>query len=215
MIGDKITIKEEYFSLAEKIYIEIVDKKLLDKNKICISVAGESGSGKSVTSEILKLVLKEKGFNTIKLQQDDYFFLPPKTNHASRVKNINNVGLNEVNLERLQQNIDDFKSTKTKIEKPLVNYGADSIAEEEIDLEKVKILVVEGTYVNYLENIDLKIFIERTYKDTLEQRKERNREEITDFIENILSIEQNIIIKQANNANIIINKDYQLTNKIS
>ena len=210
MIGDKINIKADYFSLAEKIYLEILSKKLLDKDKICISIAGESGCGKSVTAEVLKIFLKEKGIETINLQQDDYFFLPPKTNHFYRLKNINNVGLDEVNLELLQKNINDFKTKKTSLEKPLVNYTEDTIVEEEIDLENIKVLIIEGTYVNTLNNIDLKIFIARTYIQTLKQRKERNREEMTDFIENVLSIEHDIIKTQQKSANLIIDKNYQL-----
>jgi uridine kinase len=209
MIGDKINIKQDYFCLAEKIYLEILKKKLLDKDKICISVAGESGSGKSVTGKVLKLFLLEKGIETINLQQDDYFFLPPKTNHSYRTKNIKNVGLDEVNLELLQENINDFKSGKTEIEKPLVHYAKDIIVEEEINLEKTKVLIVEGTYVNVLKNIDFKIFIERNFKDTLKQRIERNREEMTDFIENVLAIEHGIIKNQQSNVNLIINKEYQ------
>ncbi|SFI29691.1 zeta toxin family protein [Halpernia frigidisoli] len=215
MIGDKINIKAEYFSLAEEIYLEILNKNILVQNKVCISVAGESGCGKSVTAEVLKSVLNEKGIKTVNLQQDDYFFLPPKTNHASREKDIRNVGLVEVNLEHLQENIDDFKKAKNQIEKPLVNYEADIIIEEEIDLEKIKVLIVEGTYVNMLENIDLKIFIARTYLDTLEQRKSRNREEMTAFIENVLSIEHNIIKKQEMTADLVINKDYKIKKQLS
>ena len=210
MIGDKINIKADYFSLAEKIYLEILNSNLLDKNKLCISIAGESGCGKSVTAEVLKLFLLEKGIESINLQQDDYFFLPPKTNHAARVKDIKNIGVIEVNLEHLQDNINDFKNEKIQIEKPLVNYTEDTIVEEKIDLENTKVLIVEGTYVNILENIDLKIFISRTYLDTLEQRKGRNREEMTDFIENVLSIEHDIIKTQQKSANLIIDKNYQL-----
>lgn len=215
MIGDKINIKPEYFSLAEEIYLEILGKNLLEKNRICISVAGESGCGKSVTAEVLKSVLNEKGIKTVNLQQDDYFFLPPKTNHAAREKDIKNVGLAEVNLEHLQKNIDEFKNANTHIQKPLVNYEADIIIEEEIDLEKIKVLIVEGTYVNTLENIDLKIFIARTYLDTLEQRKSRNREEMTDFIETVLSIEHDIIKKQKLTADLVIDKDYKIKKQLS
>jgi hypothetical protein len=53
-------------------------------DKFVITVAGESGAGKSeLASEIARLITEE-GFNTGVLQQDDYFVFPPKTNHEMR-----------------------------------------------------------------------------------------------------------------------------------
>lgn len=210
MIGDKINIKEDYFSLAENIYEEGLKDIISNHKKICLSIAGESGCGKSVTAEVFKLFLLQKGIETVCLQQDDYFLLPPKSNHEARLKNINNVGFKEINASILQQNINDFKNAKNFLIKPLVNYEENSIGVEEINFSDCQVLIIEGTYVNFLENIDYKIFLEMTYKDSLQQRKDRNREEMTDFIEEVLSVEHEIIKKQRTASNMIITKEYQI-----
>ena len=210
MIGDKINIKEDYFSLAENIYEVGLKDIISNREKICLSIAGESGCGKSVTAEVLKLFLVQKGIKTICLQQDDYFLLPPKSNHEARLKNINKVGFKEINASLLQQNINDFKTGKSDLIKPLVHYEENFIDEEELNVSECQVLIVEGTYVNFLENIDYKIFLEMTYKDSLQQRKDRDREEMTDFIEEVLSIEHEIIKKQAIASNMIITKEYQI-----
>ncbi len=48
---------------------------------------------------------------------DDYFKLPPRSNHENRLKSLDNVGLQEVNLNLIQENIKDFKKGKITIEK--------------------------------------------------------------------------------------------------
>lgn len=215
MIGDKIKIEEEYFSLAKKIYAEIFKDESVNKDHFCISVAGESGSGKSVTAEVLRQFLGEKGIPTLTFHQDDYFKLPPRSNHTARLKDIQSVGLDEVNLKVLQENIDDFHHSKKMISKPVINYDENTITEELIDIQNIQILIVEGTYVNFLKNIDCKIFINRTYKETRQQRTERNREEMTDFIEEVLSLEHGIIQTQQSSADLIITNDYQIKQNLS
>ena len=48
-----------------------------------IGVAGESGSGKSVTATALVAALDAAGVRTAIIHQDDYFLRPPRTNRGS------------------------------------------------------------------------------------------------------------------------------------
>jgi uridine kinase len=54
-------------------------------------------------------------------------------------------------------------------------------------------LIVEGTYILEIDDFDFKIFIDRNYKDTYENRMKRNRDEKSDFVEQVLEIEHQII----------------------
>ncbi len=207
MIGDIIDIREEYLLLAKKIIRAISNE--FGKSKIVIAVGGESGSGKSVTAIALSRILAQKNISSIILHQDDYFFFPPKTNDLRRRENIANVGVQEVNLEKLSQNIFQFKNNQKKITKPLVNYNENNITEEIVMIDEAQVLLVEGTYVLSIPNLDYKIFIERTYKDTFEQRKNRNRDVIDEFSERVLEIEHKIIKKYHTLAHGIIDKQYQ------
>lgn len=213
MIGDIIELKEKHLAIAKEI-IAILKQRLSlqTPSKIAIGVAGESGSGKSVTAFSLQKVLEQEQVKSIVLQMDDYFKLPPRTNHENRLKSLDNVGIHEVDLEKLAQNITAFKNGVSEIEKPLVNYNENSIGTEKIDASEYDVVIVEGTYIFEAEGFDYKIFIDRNYRDTYENRMERNRDEKSDFVEEVLEIEHQIIRNFKNNADLILGKNYEPIN---
>lgn len=141
---------------------------------------------------------------------DDYFKFPPKTNHENRQKSLDNVGMHEVNLVVIQENINEFKSGKYSIEKPLVHYQNNSVSQEILDTKDVQVLIIEGTYVLSIEDFDFSIFIDRNYKDTYENRMKRNRDEQSDFVEKVLDIEHQIIRQFKYKADILLGKNYQI-----
>jgi hypothetical protein len=69
---------------------------------------------------------------------------------------------------------------------------------------------VEGTYSFALRGADIRIFMERNYKDTIESRLARNRDVAGDFIEKVLEIEHRIISSMAAQADIVVRKNYQV-----
>ncbi|WP_100076729.1 uridine kinase family protein [Chryseobacterium camelliae] len=210
MIGDIIELNETHLATAGEI-LEILKRQfpLAQKHKIAVGIAGESGSGKSVTAFALQKVLQEINIKSLVLQMDDYFTLPPKTNHENRLLSLENIGPHEVNLKKLSGNIKDFKKGMPIIEKPLVHYRENSIRTEALEVEECKVIIVEGTYILELEDFDYKIFIDRNYKDTYKNRMQRNRDEQSDFVEKVLDIEHRIIRNFKNNADLILDKNYQ------
>ena len=52
------------------------------------------------------------------------------------------------------------------------------------------------------------MFIDRDYYDTLAHRRERGRDKIDDFTNQILKIEDAIITKHKQYADFVVNKDY-------
>ncbi|AZB07337.1 hypothetical protein EG344_00025 [Chryseobacterium sp. G0162] len=209
MIGDVINLEQRHLDTAENIY-RIIKQNEKYTEKWTVGICGESGSGKSVTAFALKKILEEKGIRSYVIQMDDYFKLPPKTNHENRLKSIDNVGLQEVQLDLIEQNIKEFKDGKLFIEKPLVHYQDNSIAQEIIDIEDIQVLIIEGTYILSIHEFDFSIFIDRMYKDTYEKRMERNRDEQSDFIETVLEIEHQIIRRFKEKADIVLGKNYQI-----
>jgi len=206
MIGDKLVIKAEHTERANDIFLFVKDKF---KQPYVISIAGESGSGKSETAYEIHRILFQHSINAAILQQDDYFVFPPKTNRLMRMNNEDQVGLYEVKLDFLDSNIRSFKRRESPIYKPLVDFDKDLVTHEEMDLSNVEILIVEGTYTSILEFTDLKIFLEGDFNDTLNNRKERNREKSDRFIEEILQIEHRIISEHSQLADIRISSDFK------
>jgi uridine kinase len=205
MIGDKLIIEPYHTARAEEIYRLTADRI---RPGFTISVAGESGAGKSELAVELARILKESGIPAGVLQQDDYFVFPPKTNHEMRRRNIEQVGPYEVKLDYLDSNLRSFKRGETPIYKPLVLFDQDRITTEEMNLENKQVVIVEGTYTSLLKFLDIRVFIDRDYHQTLEARKRRGRDKFEPFVLDVLEREHNIIREHKSSANIIIPPDF-------
>ena len=212
MIGDKLTYYSSYKDITNFVISELRDN-LINNNRICISVGGESGCGKtSLAYALQKDIEKNTGLRGFLFHLDDYFKLPPTDNHNNRLENIKNVGVNEVKTDMLDTHILDFKKGIFVI-KPLVIYEENIIITEPVNSGEFDFCVVEGTYVSTLAHPDYKIFIETTYLDTRKSRIKRGRDPINDFNEQILEIEHRIIKPHYKFANVIIDKDLNILNK--
>lgn len=214
MKGDVILLSEKHIRVAEIIVAQIADKVRVKPTRFVITVAGESGSGKSETGLAIAKELEKLGIKSVLLGQDDYFFLPPKSNTAKRRADPNWLGPHiEVNFAILEQNLIDAQSGAIAITKPQVDYDADKIESETISLEGVKVVIAEGTYTTLLKHADTKVFIARSWLKTLEDRKKRNRgNEVNDpFTENILATEHKIIAGHKQLADFVINDDFKVS----
>lgn len=213
MLGDKLIIKEEHIKAAKELLKLLLPKiKAAEKNDraFIITIAGESGAGKSETAVALSQQLVETGIKSHILQQDDYFFYPPKTNDMMRRKDINHVGTSEVNLDLLDQNLRDIQERKEKIEKPLVAYEQDEAVREILNLRGIPVIIVEGTYTTLLKNAHQRVFIDRIYLETKSERLERGREEQDEYLEKVLEIEHGIISEHKAKADIIVTHDFDV-----
>jgi hypothetical protein len=120
MIGDKLTIKQFHIDAARGVAELLAPKILGQEGRRVITVAGESGAGKSEIAFVLSERLAELGVRCVILQQDDYFVYPPKTNALMRRRDINHVGPSEVRLDLIDDNLREVLEGVSTIEKPLV-----------------------------------------------------------------------------------------------
>lgn len=213
MKGDVIVLEEHHRAAAREIVPQIIESIKNKDARYAITVAGESGSGKSETAKAIQEELEKYGVIAVILGQDDYFKLPPKSNDAKRREDPEWLGPHvEVRLDLIEQNLKDALSGGDQITKPLVDYDQNIIEEETIDLEGVKVLIGEGTYTSLLKHVDTRIFIDRNRLDTLDHRQKRTRgNEVGDpFIEEILATEHKIIAGHKQLADFVITKDYDV-----
>lgn len=208
MIGETIIIKGDRIKAGKQLLCLLYPEITKQVGRYVISVAGESGSGKSGIAIVLSRYLSEKGLKCLILQQDDYFCYPPKTNVQLRRKNIRHVGMSEVHLGLLNQHIGDILEGKRELKKPLVLFETNQITEEIINVEGIQVVIVEGTYTTMLKNVQKRIFIDLDCTDTREARLERAREEQSKFLEKILEIEHEIITTHRKHADIVVTKTY-------
>ena len=211
MKGDKLVLLDYHKRAASEIVSRIIQDIRQKKTRYIITVAGESGSGKSETGKAIANELDKSSIKSVLLGQDDYFVLPPKSNDLKRRQAAEWLGPHvEVKLDVLEQNLMEAIQGKKEISKPLVDYDSNTIEDETINLDGIKVLIAEGTYTSLLKHVDARIFISRNWLDTLEHRQKRKRgDEVGDpFIEQVLSIEHKIIAGHKQLADILITKDY-------
>ncbi len=212
MLGDSILIEEHHRKAAAKI-VPLIMPQIEKTGKFTITVAGESGSGKSETAAAIAEELEKKDMTSVIFGQDDYFVYPPKSNDRARREDISWVGPQEVNLSLLDRHLKAFLAGRERTVKPLVTYETDSISTEDMDLGSARIAIAEGTYTTLLDEAGIRIFIDRDFEQTRAHREKRNRDasELDQFIDRVLTIEHDIISSHKQRADIIINTDYSVT----
>src|SRR5574340_40027 len=211
MKGDILVLQEFHRQAAAEIVPRILDEIKRQPRRYVITVAGESGSGKSETGAALADELQKHGIRSAVLGQDDYFILPPRSNDRRRREDPEWLGPHaEVRLDLLEQNLVSAIQGASELTKPLVDYDANTIGSETIPLDGIQVLIAEGTYTSLLKHVDTRVFIARTREDTLRHRRIRNRgREAGDaFIEQVLSTEHKIIAGHSHLADFLITKDY-------
>lgn len=210
MIGDKLLITD-YHKAAARMIMEHL-KVLEMKVPFSISISGESGSGKSEIAEVLRKNLSADGKRVLVLGQDDYFRLPPHSNHKQRKIDINWVGPMEVQLRLMSEHVRTICSLEKKqVVKPLVYFSDDKIGTETIT-GPFDVVIAEGTYTSLLEDIHVRVFIDGDFRVTKLHRLARNRDQSLEknhehdlkFLEQVLEIEHEIISKHKNLAHIVI-----------
>ena len=207
MIGDKLVIEQHHTDRATEI-CDLLADRMQASSRFTMTVAGESGAGKSELAYEIYRLLNERGTLAEVLQQDDYFVFPPRTNHEMRRRNLDQVGTYEVKLDFLDSNLRSFRRGESPIYKPLVVYAEDRVAREEMDVADLAVLIAEGTYTSLLEFVDVRVFIDRDYRQTLEARKRRARDKWEPFIQDVLEREHEIISQHKMLADLVVPPDF-------
>jgi uridine kinase len=210
MKGDVVIVEEHHRRVADAIVGRIHRAVLARDRRSTITVAGESGSGKSETGRAIADAFETLGVRSLVLGQDDYFKLPPKSNDAARRRDLSWVGPQEVRLDLLDSHLEAAQRGDAELTKPEVIYADDAVTEETVDLAGVRVVIAEGTYTSLLDHVDTRVFIARNRLETLDSRMKRGREQFDPFIEEVLEIEHAIISQHRARADVVITRDYDV-----
>ena len=213
MKGDSIIVEEHHRKAASGIVPVLLPILKRTEQRYTISVAGQSGAGKSETAMAIAQALEASGIQSAIFQQDDYFVHPPKTNDATRRADISWVGVQEVKLGLMDEHLSAFLDGNSKIDKPLVDYHRDTIGSEVMEPGAAQVAIADGTYTTLLKKVMCHVFIDRDYLDTRSHREKRRRDdsELDPFIDRVLEIEHEIISSNKSLADIVVNRDYSIT----
>ncbi len=205
MIGDKLVITDYHRQAAAKISPLIQKALNSPEDTLAVSIAGESGSGKSEIADCLAALLEMDGWHCLILCQDDYFRLPPKTNYLRRKSDIEWVGLGEVRLDLIESHVRALREHPDKpLSKPLMMFEANLVSCEIIEPGVRNVIIVEGCYTSLVEGIDIRAFIDRDFRQTHRARMKRDRDPNEAFLERVLLIEHQEISTHKSRADIVI-----------
>ena len=65
-------------------------------------------------------------------------------------------------------------------------------------------VIVEGCYTSLIDNVEIRVFIDRNYKQTQRARSQRDRDPHEGFLERVLAIEHQEISTHRQRSNIVI-----------
>jgi alpha-galactosidase len=117
----------------------------------------------------------------------------------------------EINFPLLNHIISTFKDGADTLTLKRMGRTPEDIRLEAVDFTGIQVLIIEWTHGNNprLEDVDFPIFLFSTPAETLTHRLARSRDKNTDspFISLVLEIEQEKLVRQAQNAKLILSKD--------
>ena len=205
MIGDKLIITDYHRQSAAKIFPHVQQLLKSPEDTVSVSIAGESGSGKSEIADCLAGLLEVDGWHCLILCQDDYFRLPPKTNYLRRKSDIEWVGLGEVRLDLIESHVRSLKEHPDKpLSKPVMMFEENLVTCKIVEPGIRNVIIVEGCYTSLVDGIDFRVFIDRDYIQTHRARKLRARDPNEAFLERVLAIEHQEISTHKSRADIVI-----------
>ena len=182
--------------------------KALPSMPVTIAIAGESGSGKSTTAVSLLLELQKVGIDAHILHLDNYFASIPELKEERRRANLQSIGISELNIALLQEHIRAFKNGSNSIEIPILSQDRSQFVTTEVDFQDIDALIIEGTFVLALEEMDLKSFLDVSFDKS--RSRSRVRDTKDEFYAKVLEILHAHIQPYTSEADIVFDEDGNL-----
>lgn len=117
---------------------------------------------------------------------------------------------NEIDFKQIESIVKEFKDGKSEIYLKRMGRDAAALWYDEVDFSEINILIIEWTHGNSknYDGVDIPILLNSTPDETLEHRRLRNRDGGIDspFTTLVLELEQNLLIRDAHKAKIILSK---------
>jgi len=209
MVGDVLLISKKHERVARELLAKIKDMKF---EKLSVAIGGESGSGKSEIAETLRKVLKEAEFKSKIISLDNYYKIPPNIRNDYRKKNgVASVGINEIDWEILNENIQAFKQGTTTT-MPYLDLFTNQEDKLVTNFSDISVLIVEGLYACY-SDVDIKVFIDLTYHETKKAQIKRHKEKYDKERLKVLEKEHQEVVSLRALSNYLVTPTFHLVDQ--
>ena len=202
MQNDVFHIKENHIQAAEMVFDKIFERAR--KKKYIITIAGEVSSGKTTLAYLLGRMMKMNDIKSKILDLVDFYKVPPLDRRVYREQHgLDTIGVNEYDWDMIEATLKSFRNGNS-VKLPLVDLLTDEVDTINTNFKNVQVLIISGLYASYCNDVDYKIFMELTYRETYEAQKYTGKEVMDNFRKKILEKEHKAVQKQKNDADIYI-----------
>ena len=208
---------------AKRLYEKVQQwrQKTNDRERVVVSIYGGSGSGKTTMATALQQYFLNDGVGCYLLSGDDYPHRIPKRNDEERMrvyKTAGEEGLRgylgtpqEIDFNRINEVLAAFHEGNDQITLKHMGREDGDISYEETDFSGISVMLLEWTHggSEYVNGVDLPIFLESSPEETKARRIRRNRDEnaASPFICRVVELEQEKLDMQWEHAGLIVGKD--------
>ena len=208
---------------AKRLYEKVQQwrQKTNDGERVVVSIYGGSGSGKTTMATALQQYFLNDGVGCYLLSGDDYPHRIPKRNDEERMrvyKTAGEEGLRgylgtpqEIDFNRINEVLAAFHEGNDQITLKHMGREDGDISYEETDFSGISVMLLEWTHggSEYVNGVDLSIFLESSPEETKARRIRRNRDEnaASPFICRVVELEQEKLDMQREHAGLIVGKD--------
>ncbi len=202
MQNDVFHIKENHIQAAEMVFDKIFERA--GKKKYIITIAGDVSSGKTTLAYLLGRMMKMDGVKSKILDLVDFYKVPPHERRAYREQHgLDTIGVDEYDWDMIEATLKSFRNGNS-VKLPLVDLLTDEVDTINTNFKDVQVLIISGLYAFHCNDVDYKIFMELTYRETYEAQKYTGKEVMDSFRKKILEKEHEAVQKQKNDADIYI-----------
>lgn len=190
MLNDRITVTRKHIDAAN-VVVDEINPRLVQK--YILAIGGEVGSGKSTLAFAIAHRLKKDNVKSKIIDLDDFYTVPPHSRKAWRRKHgIESVGPSEYDWDSINRVIEDFRHDRPS-SMPCVDLITDDVDRITTTFEGIQVAIFNGLYATMLWQADFKVFLELTYRETMEAQLFGQKEEMTEFRKMILEREHKMV----------------------
>jgi uridine kinase len=191
MLNDILLLTKNHEIAARNLLSRILPEY---KRKYIISISGEVDTGKAEVAHMLGKLLKKEGIRVKMMFLDSYYKVPPLERFKWRKDNgLECVGPMEYDWDKINQNIDEFLKDQ-RATMPCVDLFTGQIDQLITDFKDIDILIIAGLYAMKIEQADFRVFIEMTYKETINEQIASGKEELDEFRMKVLEQEHKAVM---------------------
>ena len=212
MLGDVRLINDMHKEAAQAIFEKLMEGcgTKEERYRCIVGISGESGSGKSELAHSLGKLLKDNNVRVKVIHTDNYYKIQPLLREEwRRNKGFDKIGIDEYDWIKIRKTIRDFREEQECMI-PCIDLIPEQVDKLITDFSKIDLLIMDGLYAINTPDVDLKVFIDLTYHETKYNQIIRMKEAMSDFRLAILEKEHQAVISLKPEADLIVDKSYQL-----